>query len=122
MLVTNGDVWQAVGPLGKLCAEPWPVKTAYRLAKLARKLSEHHRDIDQVRVGLIKQHGEETNGEFRMNPESPTWDTFAGAFNELMAEETEIDWGPVELPNNGGISLKPEILIPLMPFVTVEGE
>lgn len=123
MKVSNGDIWQAVPALAELCKEPWPVKTAYWLAKLSRKLGGHHRDIDQVRVQLIVRYGQvDERGQTTVVKDGPSWPEFERSFNELMVEDVEIDVQSVKLPANEGFPLKPAILIPLLPFVEVDGD
>jgi hypothetical protein len=120
MKVTNLDIWQAREPLQTLLEERWPVKTAYWLAKLARKLNEQRATIEAVRVKLVKQYGEQDErGQMQVKPDSPLWAAFACEFNDLLALEVEIDGEAVALPEVEGLTLKPETLLVLEPFVVL---
>lgn len=120
MKVTNGEVWAAKEPLQALLSERWPVKTAYWLAKLARKLNEQHATVEAVRVQLIKRYGEANDqGQTVVRQDGENWAAFARAFEELMALEVEIDAEPVALPDAEGVMLTPETLMALEPFVVL---
>lgn len=57
MKLNNGEIFTASEPLKKLLEEKFPVKVSYGLAKLANKLQEQLKVIDDVRNGLIKTYG-----------------------------------------------------------------
>lgn len=121
MLVTNLEIWQAREPLQELLKEPWPVKTAYWLAKLARKCGEQYADIDGVRVKLIKQYGASgENGQVSISPDAPNWPQFAAQFNELMELTVDIPIDRVVLPDSD-LQVTPVALMALEPFVEVAG-
>lgn len=122
MQVSNMEVWQAREPLQTLLSEPWPVKTAYWLAKLARKIGDQYAVIDQVRVKLITQHGTQNEtGQIAISPESPNWPQFAAEFNDLMAITVEIPLNRIVLPDANGLTISPAALLALEPFVSAEG-
>ncbi len=122
MQVTNGDIWQARGALQTLLSEKWPVKTAYWLAKLARKLNDQYGVVDEVRVKLVRQYGTESNGQFSIAPDSPQWEQFATEMNELMLVEVEIPIEKIVLPTSDkpdAPQVQPATLMALDPFVEV---
>lgn len=121
MKVKNGDIWQAREPLQGLLKEAWPVKTAYWLAKLARKIGEHHRDIDQTRVKLIQQYGTANEqGSIEVKAGDENWERFAAEFNELMDVEVELEnIDKIVLPNAEGVAVTPAAMLLLEPFVEV---
>ena len=118
MQAKNGDVWQAREPLQELLKEPWPVKTAYGLARLGRRINEQAMLIEQVRTRLITQYGVANGaGQIAVTPDSPNWANFVTCFNELMDEDADIPLDKVILPDVEGLSLQPSILMALVPFV-----
>lgn len=123
MQATNGDIWNAREALSELLKEKLPVKTAYWLAKLARKASEHLRDIDLMRVKLIREHGTaDEKGNTEVKRDSEQWPAFEVAFNELMAETVELEGLPMEkitLPSDNGLCISAATLMVLEPFVEV---
>lgn len=117
LTVRNGDVWAAKDALAELIKEPWPVKTAYGLAKLARRVGEQYSLIDQVRTGIIRQYGTTgENGQVSIQPDSEHWGEFVAAFNEMMNEEAVIECAKVRLPDSR-IELLPKLLMALEPFI-----
>lgn len=121
MRVSNGDIWQARESIGDLLKEKLPVKTAYWLAKLGRKVSEHVRDIEAVRVKLIHEYGtKDEQGNVRIPAESPELAKFLAAFGELMDETVEIEGiDRITLPTDNGLTITPAALMALEPFVEV---
>lgn len=123
MLLSNGEIWQARDALKELVVKPWPVKTAYWLARLSRRLSEPAADIEQVKNMLIIKYGQsDANGRTEIRPGSDSWETFVKEFNELMATETEVDFAPVQLPvqlPDSDITITPATLMALDAFVEV---
>lgn len=123
MKVSNGQVWTANQAIGPLLKEPWPVKTAWALAKLAQTLKERAVPIDQVRANLVNQYGEaDERGRFTISDKSPGWGEFVPSFNELMEHEEEIDVEPVKLPTGketDAVRVTGEALLNLGPFIEV---
>ncbi|MDO8673044.1 MAG: hypothetical protein Q7O66_16675 [Dehalococcoidia bacterium] len=130
MKATNGDIWEATSlggvppnqtppPLQELLGERWPVKTAYWLARLARKLGGLRADIDVVRTGLIRQHGTTgENGQTAIKPGDEHWTEFVEAHNELMSQEIDIEGiDKIALPGTNGCECKPLTLLALEAFV-----
>lgn len=120
--VQNGEVYQAREPLQALLKQPLPVKVAYGLTKLARKIGEQYADIEAVRSKLIQQYGKETaKDQFAVEPSSEQWPEFVSAYNELMSEKVTLEnvWR-VTLPTNNGLEVTAEMLMRLEPFVAIE--
>lgn len=118
----NGEIWQAKAALDEIMKEPWPVKTAYGLAKLARRVGEAVQSIDRVRVGLVTQYGSpQENGQVGIMPGHDNWEQFVTAYNELMNEEDAIECARVVLPDVS-IEVKPSVLMALDPFIEMVDE
>lgn len=123
MQVSNADIWNARAAFDELLKERLPVKTAYWLAKLARKVGEQARDIETVRVKLVKDYGQpDEQGNVMVAPDSPQWVPFTTAYGELMAETVELEGLPAEkllLPSDNGLHVSAATLLALEPFVEV---
>lgn len=119
MNTTNGAVWQARPALQALCKEPWPVKTAYQLAKLTKEINDQYAVIEAVRTQLIERYGiPKEGGGHQILQGSENWQSFVSDFNALMAEEHTITKDVVTLPNSD-ICIPPEILLALDAFVDI---
>jgi len=133
--LNNGEIFTAREPLAKLLGEKFPVKVAYGLAKLANKLNDQLKVIDDVRNGLIKTYGEadpDNKQQIRVNPEGENFVKFAEGLNELFAKEENIDIQVVKLPEKVAatcdkcnhnmdkmLEIEPSILMVLEKFVEV---
>jgi len=125
--LTNGEIFNAQEPLKRLLAEKLPVKDAFKLAKLAKKLDDQLLAINQTRQGLFKTYGDldPTQQNYRVKPyiddgngkaiENPKVAKFREEMEELMAIETEIVFSAVELP--GTLEIEPRDLMMLEKFV-----
>ena len=120
MKLTNGEIFNAKEPLGKLLQEKLPVKASYGLAKLAAKLDEQLKVIEKVRQGLFQTYGEkdpEKPGSIRVNPEGESFAKFASEIGELMAQEVELVFDVVTLPDT--LEVEPVTLMMLDKFIKV---
>jgi len=118
--LTNGEIFNAKEPLQKLMAEKMPVKVSYGLAKLAAKLNDQLGVIEKVRQGLIQTYGEkdpENPMQIRVSPESEGFQKFASELGELMAQEIEIVFEVVTLPDT--LEVEPVTLMALDKFIKV---
>ena len=127
MLLTNGEIFNVQEPLKRLLAEKLPVKDAFKLAKLAKKLDDQLLAINQTRQGLFKTYGDldATQQSYRVKPyiddgngnaiENPKVIKFREETEELMAIEMEIVFDAVELPDT--LEIEPRDLMALDKFV-----
>jgi len=123
MKLTNGEIFNAKEPLEKLLKEKLPVKTSYGLAKLAAKLNDQLGVIEKVRQGLIQTYGEKNPDnpmQIRVNPQSEDFPKFASEMGELMAQEIEIVFEVVALPDT--LEVEPVTLMALEKFVKENGK
>ena len=101
MKLTNGEIFNAKEPLTKLMGEKFPVKVSYQLAKLAGKLSEQMLVIEKVRNGLIQTYGEpnpDNPQQISVLPNSENFQKFASELGELFAQEIQVVFEVVKLP------------------------
>lgn len=135
MKLNNGEIFTAREPLAKLLEEKFPVKVAYGLAKLANKLQEQLKVIDDVRNGLIKTYGEpdkENPQQIKVDPEGENFGKFVEEMNELFSQEVEVVFDKVKLPEkvaatcdkcshnmDKALEIEPSVLLQLDKFVEV---
>ena len=120
MKLTNGEIFNTKGPLEKLMNEKLPVKTSYGLAKLAAKLEGQLQVIDKVRQGLITTYGEQDPNDpmrTRVLPQSKGFSKFMTEYGDLMAQEVEIVFDVVTLPDT--LEVEPVTLIALDKFIKI---
>ena len=120
MKLTNGEIFNAREPLVKLLQEKLPVKTSYGLAKLAAKLSDQLGVIDKVRQGLFQTYGKKDPKNMMrlsIDPQGENFPKFASEMGELLAQEVEIVFDVVTLPDT--LEIEPATLMALDKFVKV---
>ena len=135
MKLTNGDIWGSQDPLKVLIGLKFPVMVSYKLAKLAMKLNEQFKVIEEVRQGLIKKYGEadkENSLNISIKQDGENFPKFVEEFNELMTQEVEVVIEKVKLPEkvaatcdkcnhnmDKSFEIEPSILIALDKFIEV---
>lgn len=91
--------------LSKIFDKDINVKTAYRLGKLLKRLSEEMSVMEAGRIKLVNKYGAENEETKQVTvPQEKTAD-FYKEFNELMRMEVEIDFEPISLDALGDIQL-----------------
>ena len=123
MKLTNEEIHEAGEAFGELVNTPLPMKQAYALAKLASKLSEQGKIIEQVRVNLVKLHGHTDGKNITISPGSEGFAKFTEEFGELLDEVvdiTEIDETKLPIRLTGEINIAAKVFMPIQKFVVVE--
>jgi hypothetical protein len=135
MKLTNLEIWTANIPLQQLNQQKFPVRVSYALAKLAQKLNEQVKIIDEVRQGLVKKHGEkdEKTGQPTIQPNTPAMEAFSAEWVDLLKQEVEVDIKEtIKLPDkvaatcdkchhnmDKALEVEPVILLALDKFIEV---
>ena len=121
MKLTNGEIYFGKESLDKLAQMPFPVKTAYQIAKMVRKITELYQDISQVKDGLVKKYGtlDEKTQNWTVDQSCPKWNEFATDFNELMDQENEIPLNKIVIPPDVTVQIEPAVLVALEKVVTL---
>ena len=118
MLLQNGEIYNAYNALKDLTKRDWSVKQSLALIKLAQDLRNTFDKIDLVRLGLARKYEKEKGLGVKVTDD--TWNSFAEEFNELMEENTELDFTKVVLPfvvNGKDVFVAPDIIQALNSFV-----
>ena len=56
MKLKLSDIFQSKDSLVKLANSDLPIKTAYNLSKLVKKLNEEYQNLEDFRVELVRKH------------------------------------------------------------------
>lgn len=125
MKLLNGEIFNSREPLQTLMGKELPVKVSYGLAKMANKLNEQLKVIDDVRNGLIKKYGEadkERPQQISVKQDGENFEKFVAEVEELMNQKVEMVIEKVKLPqevDGKPLQIEPNILMALMQFVEV---
>lgn len=114
--VTLEQLVNAAPAVQRLCTERLPVKTAYRVARLARAMDPELKAFDTQRGALLKAHGDPI-------PDAPDMyqiregerEAFAALIRELSTEEIALPGPPLAL--EGLCDLTPGEILALGPLV-----
>ena len=116
MKLTAGEVYQAYQSVQELAKEKLPVKAAYWLNRMLRKLEPEFKTIDDQRNELIKKHGttQDDGSTQVMNGSLPA---FMSDFQSVLATEIEVDCPTVKLELLGDGEIAGGALVPLDKFI-----
>jgi len=116
MKLLNGEILDSREPLQILLGKQLPVKVSYALARMAIKLGEEWKAIEEVRKGLVKRYGEsdkDNPNKHSVDLAGDKYPKFVEEFEALMKVKLpeEVDGKPLEI--------KPAILMALEKFIEV---
>lgn len=128
--ITNAEAMVAREALLVLGDRALPIKAAYRVAILKRKIAPMLEAVEDVRKQLTETHGkrdeegklvqrtEERGGKMMHVTELTDAEAFTKAFNELLAQPTTLDALPLSLDLFGttDVLLEPDLLANLGPL------
>ncbi len=120
MKLTNAEIFNVKEPLQQLVAMKFPIKTSLALAKLVQKLNEHLIPAEQVKDGLVKTYGKpdpKNSQSIQIQPGDEKWSKFAKEYAELMAQEVEVVFQKVALPDT--LEIEPAVVMALEKFITI---
>lgn len=104
-----------------------PIKTSYRITKIAKEVQSEYEIYEEKRNALVKKYGgevEERSGEkvekvFKVLPEN--MEKFITEHNELASIEVELNFDPINLTDLGeNVKIKPKYLYMLENFIVVD--
>ncbi len=103
MKLNNGEIYGDWDALNRLTPEgtKFPVKVSLGIVKLRTKLGDAYKEIEEVRNGLIKTYGTpdpENAQNIKVEQDSKNFPKFAEEMNELFAQEVEVVFDKINLP------------------------
>lgn len=116
MKVKLATVYSAKASFDKLLEKEFPVQTAYKLSKMARKINEEFTILEESRMKLVKKYGESDEQSTRVPPEKLA--EFVDEFNKLLLEEIEIDVSPISIADFGDSKVSSLDLYNLNDFIS----
>jgi len=116
MKLALGDIRLMKDPMIKLLDEPLPIKIAWKLTKLVKVFDKELGEIEEFRVNLIKKMGVSgEDGSIKVPDDK--MEEFIEEFNELLQNEVEVDFEPIEVEQLGDIKIDTQSLIALDKFL-----
>jgi hypothetical protein len=108
--------------INKLMESALPVKTAYRLSRLLRDVSQELQTLEENRVRLVTQYADDAKEGQEVKVPEGKLKEFQDAFNELLQEEVEITFDPVSIDDLEEVKLTPVDMIRLEKIISVDDE
>jgi predicted phage-related endonuclease len=124
MKITNQVVINSVESLNQLTELKLPVKTAFRLAKITRKMNEVLDTYNEVLRKIQQDHVEKDEDDKPKTLDDPNDPNikrlvfsdpaaFKAAYQELLEIETEVDFKKLQVEDLGNIEVTPATLFPI---------
>ena len=130
MKFTLNEAIEMTEGLNEILTKEVTVKAAYWLARFLEKVSSEMKAMEKARMKLIEKYAEkDKDGKllFRKDKDGNTLSEyevssdnlakFSKEFEELKAEEFEIDFSPIKIDQLGDIKLKPLTLVQLAKII-----
>lgn len=117
MKLTNTELLTAADALSTVVKLRLPVRTSYRVAKLAKAVQRAAEPYDTTKAKILEEHGtpiEGQQGRFTLSDEG------VAEHNELLGLEATVDGEPLTLDDLGEIDIEPATLIGLGPLLKDE--
>jgi len=125
MKLLNGEILDSREPLQILLGKQLPVKVSYALARMAIKLGEEWKAIEEVRKGLVKRYGEsdkDNPNKHSVDLAGDKYPKFVKEFEALMNQEVEVVIEKIKLPeevDGKPLEIEPATLMALEKFIEV---
>ena len=116
--INLGELKNISASLTKILSQDMPVLQAYRMTKLAKSADKELKVVEDLRIGLVKKYGE-TNEQGNVEVKG-RMSEFITEFNELLSEEVEISFIPINIDDLGDIKLSPVDLMNIDMFLVNE--
>ena len=111
MKITLKEAIESDSQLKNILEVKLPIKIAYKLNKLAKKLQAETAGYNELRVKLVKELGEKTDEKTDIwQVKTENLQEFSDKINELFKTEVEIDFEPLNIEVLGDISIEPKNL------------
>lgn len=102
------DIMLTKDALQNLLNTKLPIKTSYKLNKLAIALNVEYEAYEKQRVELVKEYGEEKeDGSVAIPPDSPKMKEFLEKIAELQNIEVSLDFEKLKVEELGDIEIEP---------------
>lgn len=116
MKITAGELYNAYQATALLSKNKLPVKGAYWLARLIRKLESEYQAIETQKNDLIRKHGK-TKEDGSAQVEAAEIPAFMAEFSQVLSSELEVDCPMTDLEALGNGDIDGAALVPLQIFI-----
>jgi hypothetical protein len=102
-----------------LANEKLPIKGAYAIGRLLKKLEEEFKQLETIRVELVKKHGKGfEDGSFAIDKDDKTGlQLFIEDFQAVLESEIDFSFIPINIDLLGDVSITSTLLSAFDPFL-----
>jgi hypothetical protein len=118
MQVTLRNLLESKEALSRLVAQPAPGKLAYRLAKVAKAVKAELDTYESARRPLCERLGELNEDKSAFEFKGDNAEAFKREHDELLAEETKLDVGHLNVDDLGNLQISGADLLALEWLIT----
>lgn len=115
MKLTLKEIYDSQPSMRKLLMIDFPIKTAFKLSRMSRKIGEIFQDLEAQRVKLVEKYGEESENGSTVKAENI--EKFQEELNELLQEEEDLGIEPIPLEELADAKLSALDMMTLAPFL-----
>ena len=124
--INLGELREIVEGLNEVLNKELPIKPAYWLGKLAKKIQKEFAELEENRMKLVQKYARKgengqplvENNKFLFADQG----SFDLQYKELIETDIEIDFIPIALDKLGDVKLSPIAMIGLEKFLAVDDE
>ena len=115
-------IYEGTHAIRTIIGEKLPIKGAYAIGRLAKKLEDEFKLLEDVRISLVKKFGtEQEDGNFTIRgDDQESLNSFLAEFNEILDDDIEFTFTPIDMEQLGAVTITPALSIALDPFIKVE--
>lgn len=111
MVVTVNSIFSARPAFQQLVKQSFPVKVAYTLGKIIRKVDQELQDFEKQRIALVEKYSGEPDSDGNKTVSAEKIPLFAKEVEELLGLEVDLDVPMIPLSWLDGTQLTPEQMI-----------
>jgi len=99
-----GEIRGMKDPLTVLIEKQIPIKAAWKLNRLIKSFDKELGEIEEFRVNLVQKLGD-TGEDGNIQVPKDKMSIFVEEFNELLSQEVDIEFDPIDIDVFGDVSL-----------------
>lgn len=116
------QIYEGTQAIRVLMGEKFPAKASYSISRLAKKLEDEFKLLEDARISIVKKHGkEQPDGSVTISQDDKTaLESFISEFNEILESEVDFQFIPLDIDQFGSITITPALLNVLDPFLKIQ--
>jgi hypothetical protein len=110
MKIKINEIYNCRNALAKLANAQMPISMSYKFARLLKSLNDEYAIIEDQRINLVKQHGEEVNSNEHQIKTDEQKEAFIKDFEVLLQNEIDVEFEKLNIEEMENINISPQEL------------